>query len=303
MSVVSTNPFALLPDNAADSVVDVVAGGAKQAAAKQAPKKAVPVAPAADRATPSERASTRSTGYPSRGGRRTVGTTRSAAAAAATDATPAFQPREKDHTRAAHQSTRGRGSARGRGRQFDRHSATGLVDSEKKEKQGWLGDDAAMVQDGAQASADAKKDGQDAPAPAAAVEEPEEVVKTFDDYLKERKPAAEEQRTLRKPNEARVDQTQLKGGAFTVDKKEDVYFAPIATQKSRKTKERKEKVFVDIEQRFDEPRRTGGPAFRGGARGGAASGPQNQFRRGGAAAGGSRPARVNISDERAFPSL
>ncbi|KAJ2691071.1 hypothetical protein IWW39_000279 [Coemansia spiralis] len=288
MSVVSTNPFALLPDDAADSFVNVVPAKA----AKAAPKKVVPVTPAADRATPSERAS-RGTGYPSRGARRTVATTR----APVVDSAPAFEPREKDRSRPVHQSQRGRGSSRGRGRQFDRHSATGLVDSEKKEKQGWLGDDKALVQDGAQATEEAKKDGQEVAAPIVE-EEPEEVIKTLDDYLKERESASvDTKRTLRKANEARVDQSQLKG-QVALDKKEEDFFAPIVAQKSRKQKERKEKVFVDIEQRFADESRRG--AFRGAPRG---AGPQNRGGRGGFNAAGRGAARVNINDERAFPSL
>ncbi|KAJ2860095.1 hypothetical protein GGH94_005722 [Coemansia aciculifera] len=295
MSVVSTNPFALLPDDAADSFVNVVPG---KAAAKQAPKKVVPVTPAADRATPSERAS-RGTGYAPRGARRTVGTTR-APGAAIVDSAPAYEPREKDHSRPVHQSQRGRGSARGRGRQFDRHSGTGLVDSEKKEKQGWLGSEKDLVTDGAEATQEAKKDQEGVAAAPVVKEEPEEVIKTLDDYMKERESASvDTKRTLRKANEARVDQSQLKG-QVALDKKDEDFFAPIATQKSRKQKERKEKVFVDIEQRFaDESSRRG--AFRGGPRGGA-GGPQNRGGRGAFAAnrGGNR---VNINDESAFPSL
>ncbi|KAJ2832087.1 hypothetical protein FBU31_002147, partial [Coemansia sp. 'formosensis'] len=70
---------------------------------------------------------------------------------------------------------------------------------------------------------------------------------------------------------------------------------------SRKQKERKEKVFVDIEQRFaDESSRRG--AFRGAPRGGA-GGPQNRGGRGAFNAGNRGGNRVNINDERAFPSL
>ncbi|KAJ2899609.1 hypothetical protein IWW38_000911 [Coemansia aciculifera] len=300
MSVVSTNPFALLPDDAADSFVNVVPS-------KAAPKQAAPVkktvAPAAERATPSERAS-RGTGYASRGGpRRTVATTR-----APTDNAPLYHPEERDQRSSrppggAHQGQRGRGSARGRGRQFDRHSATGLVDSEKKEKQGWLGDEKDLVVDGAAATEAAKKDGQEGGASAPVVEEePEEVIKTLDDYMKERQSASvDPKRTLRKANEARVDQSQLKG-QVALNKDDEDFFAPVVAQKSRKQKVRKEKVFVDIEQRFaDDSSRRG--AFRGAPRGGNAAGPQNRGGRGGPGAGSRSANRVNINDEQAFPSL
>ncbi|KAJ2379499.1 hypothetical protein IW150_000129 [Coemansia sp. RSA 2607] len=281
MSVASSNPFALLSDSTGE--VDVAAVAAKQA--KKAPAKAAtPAAPVSDRARPAER--TIKSGYPSRGGhRRVVGRDNAE--------TPAYPERVKDHSRPAREGQRGgRGAFRGRGRQFDRHSATGLVDSEKKEKQGWLGDEKALVEDDAKAATEAKKDIAEGGAATPVVEEePEEVIKTFDDYLKERETAADNARELRKANEGGVDKSQLKN-VVTLEREEEDYFAATAGQKSRKQRERKEKTYVDIEQRFDEQRRG---AFRGG-RGG-----HRGDRRGGN--GSSRPARVNINDERAFPSL
>ncbi|RUS13146.1 hypothetical protein BC937DRAFT_86268, partial [Endogone sp. FLAS-F59071] len=58
---------------------------------------------------------------------------------------PRFQRRAEDGSEPTPRSFRGapggsrgqRGGARGRGRQYDRHSATGIIDSEKKETQGW----------------------------------------------------------------------------------------------------------------------------------------------------------------------
>ncbi|KAI8325716.1 hypothetical protein GQ54DRAFT_193160 [Martensiomyces pterosporus] len=281
MSVASSNLFALLPDNAEDTEVNV--NIAKQAK-KKAPAKAAatPAAPAAERARPAERSLKRD--YPARGGHRRV----AGREAAGGDET-VYPTHDKDRSRAAARGGRGRGPARGGRRQFDRHSATGLVDSEKKEKQGWLGDDKATVEDGEKAADEAKKDGEEGAA-TPAVEEEEEVVKTLEDYLKERASSAvDTERTIRKANDAGVDKNQLKG-SVTLDKKEDVFFAPIAAQKSRKQKDRKEKVFVDIEQRFTDEQRRG--AFRGG-RGGA----RNERR------GGARQARVSVNDERAFPSL
>ncbi|KAJ2589901.1 hypothetical protein H4R99_007297 [Coemansia sp. RSA 1722] len=282
MSVASSNPFSLLTDTSNEE--QVANAAAKQGKKTQAKAAAAPVAIPSERARPSER--TIKSGYPSRGGhRRVVGRE---------GETPAFPERVKEHSRPVHQSQRGRGAFRGRGRQFDRHSATGLVDSEKKEKQGWLGDEKALVEDDAKAATEAKKDLAEGGAATPVVEEePEEVVKTFEDYLKERESSSlEGDRSLRKANEGAVDKAQLKG-AVALSREEEDFFAPAQSQKTRKQRERKEKTFVDIEQRFveDQPRRG---AFRGG-RGG-----QRGDRRGN---GSSRPTRVNINDERAFPSL
>ncbi|KAI9506427.1 hypothetical protein BX070DRAFT_180864, partial [Coemansia spiralis] len=191
--------------------------------------------------------------------------------------------------RSARPPQRGRGgSVRGRGRQFDRHSGTGLVDSEKKEKQGWLGDNAAVVADGEKAAEEAQKDSQDGTATPAA-EEPEEVVKTLDDYLKERNSnKVDAKRTLRKANEG-VDKSQLKN-SVALEKVEEDFFAPQVAPKARKQKERKEKIHVDIEQRFVDEQRRG--AFRN-----TRNGPRTNDRR------GPRQNRININDERDFPSL
>ncbi|KAJ1811721.1 hypothetical protein LPJ75_004006 [Coemansia sp. RSA 2598] len=284
MSVASSNPFALLTD--AESEQQIAAAVAKQTKKAQAQAKAaapVPVPANSERAKPSERKIRNE--YPSRGGRRRV--------VGREAETPAFPERVKEHSRPSGPGQRGRGAFRGRGRQFDRHSGTGLVDSEKKEKQGWLGDEKALVEDDAKAANEAKKDLEEGGAATpAAEEEPEEVVKTFEDYLKERETSAlETERSLRKANEGAVDKNQLKG-AIALSREEEDFFAPIVKQKARKQREPKEKVFVDIEQRFDDQPRRG--AFRGG-RGG-----QRGDRRGN---GSSRQPRVNINDERAFPSL
>ncbi|KAJ1937577.1 hypothetical protein FBU59_004707 [Linderina macrospora] len=281
MSVASSNPFALLPDNAVDTEVSVQAiKGAKKAAAAA---KTTAATPAAERAQPAERSLKRD--YPTRGGhRRTVGRN-----AGASEETAAYPTHDKTRSRPSGPRRGGRPEGgRPPRRQFDRHSGTGLVDSEKKEKQGWLGDDKATVEDGEKAAEQAKKDGEESAAPA--VEEVEEDVKTLEDYLKERATTSvDTERAIRKANDAGVDKKQLQNSVqFT--REEDVFFAPIAAQKSRKAKAQKEKVFVDIEQRFTDEQRRG--AFRGG-RGGQRGGDRR----------GPRQGRVDVNDQRAFPSL
>ncbi|KAJ1951855.1 hypothetical protein EC988_003871, partial [Linderina pennispora] len=251
--------------------------------AKKAAAKTAAATPAAERAQPAERSLKRD--YPTRGGhRRTVGRN-----AGASEETAAYPTHDKSRSRQAARGPRGRPEGgRPARRQFDRHSGTGLVDSEKKEKQGWLGDDKATVEDGEKAAEQAKKDGQETATPAP--EEVEEDVKTLEDYLKERATVSvDTDREIRKANEAGVDKKQLKE-AVQFSREEDVFFAPVATQKSRKSKNQKEKVFVDIEQRFvDEQRRGAFRGGRGGQRGGDRRGP--------------RQGRVDVNDQRAFPSL
>ncbi|KAJ1734319.1 hypothetical protein LPJ61_001140 [Coemansia biformis] len=278
MSVFSSNPFALLDDNAVTNDVDALAKkGKKQQQQQPAKPKAAPLP---ERARPSER--TIKPSYPSRGGFRGGASREPRAAEAAADG-------ETSRAGPVHQSQRGRGAPRGRGRQFDRHSATGLNDSAKKEKQGWLGAPEDMPADGVQAADEVKQEGQEGAATPVA-EEPEEVVKSLDDYLNERSAnQVDTKRTVRKANEAGVDKSQLKATVVLQRTEEDL-FAATATRKARKQKDRKEKQLVDIEQRFNDQSRG---AFRG-PRGGANSRPDR------------RPARqtqVSINDKGAFPTL
>ncbi|KAJ2347887.1 hypothetical protein IWW50_004039 [Coemansia erecta] len=271
MSVVSTNPFDLLPDNATSGEVSV------SAVKKPQTQKKTTQGPRPERAQPTP---VFRSGYPARGARR-GGSTREPVRAA--------EPVEEQERRprAPHASQRGRGAPRGRGRQFDRHSGTGLVDSDKKQKQGWLGAPEDMPADEASAAAEAAKDAQDG-AMTPMEEEPEEVVKSLDDYLGERaKSSIDSKRELRKANEG-VAQSALKQGV-ELNKTEEDFFAPTIVRKSRKNRERKEKVFVnEITQQFNDQTRG---AFRGG-RGGRSDRRPN-----------TRQAHINLGDKNAFPSL
>ncbi|ORX42938.1 hypothetical protein DM01DRAFT_1340927 [Hesseltinella vesiculosa] len=178
---------------------------------------------------------------------------------------------------------------RQRGRQFDRHSGTGIVDSEKKEKQGWGHPETAE----AEAAAD-KLSPSDPAAPEAeaAVAEAEEKVKTLEEFLAEKankvlKVSLPEARQI-----GEVDGKWKDSVAFV--KEEEPDFLPAKEKSSKKEKSRKEKVFVDIEQRFQEkPRfqREQRPA-RGGRR-------NNTARRSDRRSN----ANVNLQDDKAFPTL
>ncbi|KAI8876377.1 hypothetical protein K501DRAFT_288927 [Backusella circina FSU 941] len=219
------------------------------------------------------------------------------------------EPKKTDNKKPKDASRNGRGTGRGKRpprRQFDRHSGTGIVDSEKKVNQGWGHAETA--------EAEASKDTLDAKDPdapekeVAAPAEPEEVVKTLDEYLAEKanKSLKVSLPEARKANDN--DDSAFKGAvAHHKEELDDFYVNKDAKSAKKTEKVRKEKVFVDIEQRFEEkssPRSTGG--FRGGNRRGGSDrrGGRggNSNRRGGSGRSDKSPA-INIQDATAFPSL
>ncbi|KAL7270315.1 hypothetical protein RUND412_006981 [Rhizina undulata] len=179
----------------------------------------------------------------------------------------------------------GRGDRGGRPgrREYDRHSATGKVDSEKKVEQAWgtnkaeseWADERAAehIADatGAEAAEDNTAPAEDAaaePVAEAAAEPEEEKQKTYDVYLAERAQRAAElgpPSEVRRPNEgSRVDKKWAAAKELSrKEEEEDAYF--VGENKDRfRNRERKQKTFLDIEPRYVEPRE----ARRGGDRGG-----------------------------------
>ncbi|KAG2183671.1 hypothetical protein INT43_006679 [Umbelopsis isabellina] len=192
-------------------------------------------------------------------------------------------------------------------RQFDRHSATGLVDSEKKVEQGWGHAESAE----AEAATDSVKSSDPAApeAEAAVEEEPEEETKTLEEYLASKKaagPAALPE--ARKPNEG-ADDAKWKDAVALEKPEEEDFFGGKGQALKQKNKTKKEKVHVEIEQRFVEENKRGG--FRGGERGerggrGGNRGAQRGGQRGGRGGqrrGGRQSAAVNLNDASAFPTL
>ena len=95
--------------------------------------------------------------------------------------------------------------------------------------------------------------------------------------------------------------------AKELKKDEDEEYIAGGKTKSKSNKARKEKTFIDIDQRYVEPRRGGDRGGRGGGRGGGERrgrgggdyrGGDYRGGRGGRGSGG-----VNIQDSNAFPSL
>jgi len=314
MSVASKNPFALLDD--ADN-----SRPASPAPAAKAPAPAAQ-APAAPKATQQK-----SRGPASRGGKYYPRGGKPSAAREPSGADePADEAKKVDGGRGARAAGRGRGrggNAGGRGRPFDKHSQTGKTDSQKKVHQGWGGDEGktelkteeqgaadaaaepavdAPEGETAAAEGDAKPEGR--PRREREVEEEDNTL-TLEQYLaqqKEKDTVIPKLEGVRQANDGAGEDLWKDAVALTKPEEES-YF--VGKQKSAgKPKAKKdEKVFLEIDARFERPDR-GGPRGRGG-RGGDRGGD----RRGRGAARGARPARQtggatpNVDDQKAFPTL
>ncbi|KAG0304872.1 hypothetical protein BGZ99_002256, partial [Dissophora globulifera] len=207
-----------------------------------------------------------------------------------------------------------RGGRGGRHGGYDRHSGTGIVDSEKKEIQR-LGDPAVAELEGEKdAVLSAQETSASFPAEPA---EPEEVVKTLDEFLAE-KAAKALKVALPKARAANAgaDDSQWKNAkVLEVEETGDfIKMGKDSVTKSRKTKKEAKVLITDIDIRYTEPARDPAPrsAFRGGrggdrgGRGGdrGARGSHGSDR--GARRGGAAPrsgTAVNVDDQELFPSL
>ncbi|KAK2461884.1 hypothetical protein APHAL10511_006347 [Amanita phalloides] len=235
--------------------------------------------------------------------------------------------------------TGGERGARGGRRPFDRHSQTGKTDSDKKYHQGWGGDDGKEEFKTEQAATvDAATEGgdtwggetsqqdwgavEDTPAdttttttiPPVAEEgntesrprkekEEEDNTLTLDQYLakqKEKDAAIPKLDSGRKANEGADDNIWKGAVALTKDEEKESYFVGKTRTAPKARAKKEEKVFIEIDARFERPDRGGRGRGRGGDRG-----------RGGRGRGGVRGDRqngpstreINVADEVAFPSL
>jgi len=136
--------------------------------------------------------------------------------------------------------------------------------------------------------------------------EEDENTLTLEQYLAQRKESdvIPKLSGTRKPNDgaddsAWKDAVPLKKG----DEDEEAYFAGKGKAAPKARTEKKEKVFLEIDARFDRPARGGGRG-RGGERGGDRGAPTRGPARGrGGPNRGGRSAAVDVGDEKAFPSL
>lgn len=324
MSVVSRNPFALLDEDSSR------------------PSSPVPVA-AAPAPAPAAPQKAKSTGPASRGGKYYA---RGGAKAGSgnpnqtgVDEIAVESQRKFEGGRGVRGGARGRGGPRGgNGRQFDKHSQTGKTDSDKKVHQSWGGDEGKSELKAENAGLnDAAAEGQDwagnatsggdwgaAATDAAPEAAPVEGAKSREDRSprREREPE-EEDNTLtleqylaqKKENDIvpklegprQVDSAIWKDAQVLKAEPEADYFAGKGKTTKAPRAKKDEKVFLEIDARFERPSRGGdrGRGGRGGDRGDRRGGNNNRGARGGQTRGPARPAAaaVDVADEAAFPSL
>ncbi|KAF9132014.1 hypothetical protein BGW39_000945 [Mortierella sp. 14UC] len=218
-------------------------------------------------------------------------------------------------TRGARGVRGGRGGARHGG--FDRHSGTGIVDSEKKEHNR-LGDATTAPFEGEK---DAQETAQESRGASPEPAEPEVAVKTLDDYLQEKAAKALKVSlpAARTANAGADDSKWKDAKVLEVEEAEDfIKMGKDSVAKSRKGKKEGKVLITDIDLRFTEPARDPAPrgAFRGG-RGGDRGDRGGRGGRGGARGGrgghghpssgprrsGAGGASVNVDDTELFPSL
>ncbi|BFZ63734.1 hypothetical protein YB2330_004866 [Saitoella coloradoensis] len=246
-----------------------------------------------------------------------------------TDEDASKAPRGPRGPRGPRREGRGAGNAGSRGREFERHSATGRVDSEKAVEQGWGKQTDSWEASGELAAKDRKEEAVEGAEPTETVEvagqteevakvreEEEDNSKTLEEYLAEqaaKTAALPKIEAVRTPNEGADDSKWAKNLVTKpkVDEVEDIFAAQRKTKAAGAKKDRKEKQVLEIEQKFTEPARApretraprearaprgrGGNNQRGAARG-AARGNNGQAR-------GPKASAPAISDESAFPSL
>ncbi|PWW74430.1 hypothetical protein C7212DRAFT_365012 [Tuber magnatum] len=222
----------------------------------------------------------------------------------------------------------GHRGGRGGRREYDRHSATGRTDSDKKYSQGWgdtrgnsewndelVGEELARKDatgaDTADPSAVAPVDAPAEDEEAQEAAEPEEErVKTLDEYhaeLEQRRDGLGPPTEVRRPNEGTKNDKKWAGKELSRKvREEDVFFAGESRERTR-LRERKQKNLLDIEPRYPESREN----RRGGDRGGRGRGDRGRGRggdrqprsdnnqRGGQKSGG----YVDVADKSAFPAL
>ncbi|KAH9486894.1 hypothetical protein JR316_0000959 [Psilocybe cubensis] len=325
MSVVSKNPFALLDDDEVQS-----APAPPKAESTPAPAPASRGQAQKSRGGPAARGGK----YYARGGKPT--SKDSTPVTEETEGQKKYEGREGGRGRGGRGGSRG--GPRGRGRPFDRHSQTGKTDSDKKVHQSWGGDDGnaelkteeaaaidavaesatndwgttgaadadawgAPAADAAPADGDAKPEGR-----SRREREPEEEdnTLTLDQYLaqqKEKEAAAiPKLENTRQANDGADD--VFKDAVVLTKDEEDAYFVGKGKAAPKARAKKEEKVYLEIDARFERPDRGAGRG-RGGR--GGDRGDRGRGSRGRGAPRGNRPNNgapvVNVDDQTAFPSL
>ncbi|KAI0704854.1 hypothetical protein BC835DRAFT_1410187 [Cytidiella melzeri] len=337
MSVASKNPFAALLEDGSSEPAPAPAS--TKPAGSDAPAAAAPARGAQKgRGGPASRGGR----YYQRGGKSAAPREGQNGEVAADEATgDAPRKRFDGEGRGRGRGGRGRGGERGRGRPFDKHSATGKTDTDKKVGQGWgheegeaelkaetAGETDAQVEAGATIDAGWGPDASSADAWGAPTEaapsgdtpaeeksegrprrerevEEEDNTVTLEEYLKQQKEKELELVPKLETRKANEGDDSIWKDAVVVGKKdeeEDAYFVG-KTKNAPKTRAKKdEKVFLEIDARFERPQR-GGRGGRGGDRGDRPRGGRGRGGRGRGANGYTGGPALDVSDQTAFPSL
>jgi len=237
---------------------------------------------------------------------------------------------------------RGGTGARGGRRPFDRHSQTGKTDSDKKVHQGWGGDegttelkaeeaaandaaaegnawgatatdaanawaspDATAAPEGAEGARDDKAEGR--PRREREPEE-EDTTLTLDQYLAQKKEQDDNLPKIggtRQANDGAGDDLWKDAVVLSKTEEDESYFVGKTRNAPKSRSKKEEKVFIEIDGRFDRPERGGRGRGRGGDRGRGGGGDRGRGRGGPRGPGPrqSNAANVDVADETAFPSL
>ncbi|KAG6911933.1 hypothetical protein DXG01_000180 [Tephrocybe rancida] len=329
MSVATKNPFALLDAEGASRPPTPPPAPAPQA---------TPATPAQTRTSQKPRGGPAARGgkYYARGGAKSAPKDGNPNQNGV-DEPAAAEGQRKFDNRGRGRGGRGGGAPRGGRRPFDKHSQTGKTDSDKKIQQSWGGADGnTELKNEEDATADATVEvnewtadsatagadwGSSAPEAGADTAPAAEGEKAEGRPRREREPE-EEDNTLtleqylaqQKEKDSAIPKLEATRQAEGADKwkdvtpltkdEEDAYFVGKGKSAPKARAKKEEKVFIEIDARFERPDRGGrGRGGRGGDRGG------DRARGGGRGRGGPRGGRpnaataVNVDDQAAFPSL
>jgi len=290
-SVTSRNPFELLSED----VEEVKVSKQKASSEKTAKKPSAPKS-ASDksRAKPNEARIRRD--YPARGGfKNLVARGAPEAGDAARKDAPTSGGRGFERSgRGGNPRFRGRGGreAPGRGREFDRHSATGRRDTDKQVNQGWghPGDQWEVSEQWGESKDTQNENKDQAGSEQEQDQQPsvpqEPVIKTLDQYYAElaSKTAKLSLPEPRRPNEG-IDKSQIVD-AVPLQKTDEAYFpGKESSNKPKKSKDKPTKATIELEHRFSRPN----PRSRPPPRSNIDSSKSNKT--------------IDVSDPSAFPSL
>lgn len=203
----------------------------------------------------------------------------------------------------------GRGGAsggRGRGREFDRRSSTGVRDSNKQIIQGWGDEGKAQASAEDIAARDRADEAEESAVPTvndngeevvAAPDEPQSNEKSYEEYLAERKARAPQLPATLTPRTAEGSSELAQSARLNKPEEQNYFQLSTGTKKEKTSKPKKTKQYIDIEQIIT-PEQTEQRSSRGNGRGGARGSGRGNGARGNAARGARGSGRSAPSTQR-----